>query len=425
MDVNTSVSPDLRRTLAQRACLPSIAALAMLVACAAPAAAQSVPSGSGLRAAVDSAWHRALESAEADSDVLRAAANRTAAQALVPASPALELSQRDERWAAERASSAGRETELAAAWPLWLPGQRALRAAAADAQSNAADAAIALGRWQVAGLVREAAWRIASGRDALRQAELQQQTLERLSSDVERRVRAGDLARADALAAQAEALGAATATADARLRLAEAERQWTLLTALPPPAGGRPAESPAASPPPLEAHPAWRHAESRREQARREQAAVLQDRRDPPELLLRYRQEAGAGDTRNSIGLGMRIPFGSDARNRPLEAQATGAVLVAERRLARLRDRLAVELALAADAREAAQQRLRDDEQRAALARERAQLSQRAFDAGEFGLPELLRTLSAAAAAQADLERSQAALGLARARLLQAQGLMP
>ena len=121
----------------------------------------------------------------------------------------------------------------------------------------------------------------------------------------------------------------------------------------------------------------------------------------------------------------MRIPFGSDARNRPLEAQASGAVLVAERRLARMRDRLAVELALATDAREAAQQRLRDDEQRAALARERAQLSQRAFDAGEFGLPELLRTLSAAAAAQADLERSQAALGLARARLLQAQGLMP
>ena len=424
--MNTFVPPAVRRALARCAGTPRAAALAVLVACAAPAVAQSAaPESGGLRAAVDSAWQHALESAEADSDALRAAASRAAARALLPASPALELSQRDERWAGERAPGAGRETELAAAWPLWLPGQKALRAAAADAQSSSAETAVAFGRWQVAGLVREAAWRVASGRDALRQAELQQQTLERLSSDVERRVRAGDLARADALAAQAEALGAATATADARLRLAEAERQWTLLTALQPPAGGRPAESPAASPPPLEAHPAWRHAESQREQARREQAAVLQDRRDPPELLLRYRQEAGAGDTRNSIGLGVRIPFGSDARNRPLEAQAAGAVRVAERRLARLRDRLAVELALATDAHEAARQRLRDDEQRAALARERAQLSQRAFDAGEFGLPELLRTLSAAAAAQADLERSQAALGLARARLLQAQGLMP
>jgi hypothetical protein len=62
---------------------------------------------------------------------------------------------------------------------------------------------------------------------ALRSAALQQ-----LQDDVERRVRTGDLSRADALAAQAERLAATAQQADAGQRLQAARSRWTLLTGL-------------------------------------------------------------------------------------------------------------------------------------------------------------------------------------------------
>jgi outer membrane protein TolC len=57
--------------------------------------------------------------------------------------------------------------------------------------------------------------------------------------------------------------------------------------------------------------------------------------------------------------------------------------------------------------------------------RERADLIGRSFDVGETPLPDLLRALAAAAEADAALAHHSAALGLARARLQQALGLLP
>ncbi len=61
---------------------------------------------------------------------------------------------------------------------------------------------------RLAGELREAAWQIAAANAELAQTDTQAQGLNQLADDVERRVRAGDLARADALAAQAEHLAA-------------------------------------------------------------------------------------------------------------------------------------------------------------------------------------------------------------------------
>ncbi|MFZ5542161.1 MAG: TolC family protein [Pseudomonadota bacterium] len=393
------------------------------------ASAQVSPSGApALRAAADAAWQRAVQAAEAEGQALRADASRVAAAGLLPAPPAIELSHRNERWT-DRAPGAGRETELAAALPLWTPGQRAARATAADAEAASARAALHFARWQIAGQVRELAWRIASARAELRHAMARQEALERLAADVDRRVKAGDLARADALAARAEALSARGQAAEAQWQLDTAERDWAAQVALPVP---EPAQMEEALPTgagrlDLEQHPQLQLAMRQLELAQRQQAAVAADRRDPPELLLRYRQETAGTDagTRNSVGVGLRIPLGTDARNRPLDAAAASAALVAQRQLEAARLQLVSALKQAQDAHAAAARRLSAARERAALERERAALVQRAFDAGEYGLPDLLRALAASAAAQADLERTQAALGLARARLLQAQGLTP
>src|SRR5256885_10806417 len=62
---------------------------------------------------------------------------------------------------------------------------------------------------------------------------------------------------------------------------------------------------------------------------------------------------------------------------------------------------------------------------RSALLSERAQLMERAFAAGEGALPETLRALSAAQDAAAAAKRQEAAVGLARAKVLQALGVTP
>ena len=153
----------------------------------------------------------------------------------------------------------------------------------------------------------------------------------------------------------------------------------------------------------------------------------MQSRRDPPELLLRYREESpGTGQTtQRSIGIGVRIPFGTDGRNAPLQAAALGELDVAETTELRLRERQEADLGLARSAMRNAARQLEDARDRAALLRERTQLIAKSFQAGEAPLPELLRAANAAAQADAALARQQAALGLSQAQLQQTLGLLP
>jgi outer membrane protein TolC len=370
--------------------------------------------------AVGAAWQRALSAAEAQGQQLRAEAARGAAQALLPAAPTVELSHRG----AGPGSSGARETDVATALPLWLPGQRSARLALADTDVALAQAHQRFTRWQLAAQVRETGWAVAAARSDARQAQLQFDAARQLADDVARRVHSGDLARSDALAADAEVMAAQATLTDTQLKLSEAQRRWTTLTGLAPPARDSLAEAPPAV---EEPHPEVRLAEAAIEQARRLGEHTRATRREPPELLLSLRREQDPGtvERRDTIGVGVRIPLGSVARNLPLEAQAASAQLVAERALEAARLRTGAELALAQEGLQAAQQRLQAQATREALTRERAQLFRRAFDAGEMSLPELLRANAAAATATTELERARVALDAARARLAQAQGITP
>ena len=150
-------------------------------------------------------------------------------------------------------------------------------------------------------------------------------------------------------------------------------------------------------------------------------------RRDAPELTIGVRQDhAGSGaGSEGSVVVGLRLPFGGDARNRPLESAALAELDVAQTRLQRLRERLESDVALAREAVRAAEAQREAGTTRARLLRERADLIGRSFDVGETPLPDLLRALAAAAEADAALAHHSAALGLARARLQQALGLLP
>jgi cobalt-zinc-cadmium efflux system outer membrane protein len=129
--------------------------------------------------------------------------------------------------------------------------------------------------------------------------------------------------------------------------------------------------------------------------------------------------------SQGSVVVGLRLPFGTDDRNRPLEAAALSELEVAQTHEHRLRERIETDTAAARDALRSAQAQLDADTTRAQLLRERSALIDKSFRAGETPLPELLRALAAAAQAGSAVARQTAVLGLARARLQQALGLLP
>lgn len=399
------------------------------LAIAQPAASTSssvAPAGVTISQAFEAAWLRAVQARESDAQGRRARAEQTAAASLWAAPPAVELNHLNDRL---HSNAGRRESEVGLVWPLWLPGQRDARAAAADAESKLADAGTQAARLRVAGQVREAAWKLSAAEAEVAAVAAQARYLKGIADDVQRRVQAGDLARADALAARAELLEASSVQSDAEQRLQAARAQWRTLTGLDAAAKVQipPTASLSIAALPAEEHPELRLAAQAVERARKRLDAVNLSRRDPPELSLKYREESpGYGEAaQRGIGIGLRIPFGTDSRNAPLQAAATGDLDVAESTEQRLRERHDADLALARSALQSAAQQFDATRDRAGLLRERAQLVDASFKAGETSLPDLLRAANAAAQADAALARQQAALGLAHAQLQQALGLLP
>ncbi|MBL8343856.1 MAG: TolC family protein [Rubrivivax sp.] len=393
-----------------------------------PADHASAPSASAgavtLRVALDAAWQRTVAARESDGQRRRAEAERSAAASLWAAPPALELSHRDDRL---QRNAGKRETGIGVAVPLWLPGQRSARAGTADAAVAQAQAAEQVARLRLAAELREAAWQIAALQAEATQADAQAQALKQLATDVERRVRAGDLARADALAAEAEHLAASALQTDVRLRLQAARARWTLLTGLtaaPDLPDGAPANGAHAS---TESHPELQLARQSTALAHQRVDLMRRSRRDAPELSVGLRQDVSgrAEASQGSVVVGLRLPFGTDDRNRPLEAAALAELDVAQTHEQRLGERLDSDIVAAREAQRSAEVQLDAETARARLLRERAALLNKSFRAGETALPELLRALAAATHADSAAARQTAALGLARARLQQALGRLP
>jgi outer membrane protein TolC len=318
-----------------------------------------------------------------------------------------------------------RETEIGVALPLWRYGARATAGQAAQAELDWSAAAEQAARLLVAGQVREALGQLAAVEAEQRLAVLQNQLLAELTDDVDRRVKAGDLAPADAMAARAEWLASKAQEAEAAQRLRSQLAQWQLLTGL-----AMAAQAESSTPAAFDlndAHPELQLAVRAVERAQRKLAAVQVQRSDAPELGVSLRQDrSGQGNpAQSSVGVALRMPFGTATYAQPRIAAALTEVDVALVQQQRTRDRLAAELELARSQLQAAEAQGRLEAQRAALLRERAGHVDKSFKAGESPLPELLRALNAAAQAEAANERQQAQLRLAQARLQQAQGLLP
>lgn len=376
-----------------------------------------------LRDVLDRVWERATQARVAEARRAEADAGRIGAESLMAGAPALSLAQRDDRFNQNRGV---REQEVGISVPLWLPGQRSAQLAFAARDAEDSEAAVTATRLALAGELRSVIWLYAGARA---EAELVRERLvlaEQLEASVAKREAAGDLARTDLLLAREETLAARGAMAAARTRERQAQERYRLLTGLD--------ELPARIEEPLAlaalmpaTHPRQRLAEAAAERARAGMQVARESRREAPELSVGVQQSRDdfASASRNSLRIGLTIPFATEGRNAPRIAAANSALIRAEaearQTIAELdggqREALAAldnaELAAAAA------------QERSALAAERLQLMQRAFDLGELSLVELMRVRSAANAARLESTQARIALSAAKANMNQAKGILP
>ncbi|KRC23915.1 transporter [Acidovorax sp. Root217] len=402
----------------------SMAAVALGWALAGSAALAQPPAPPlTLKALFDRAWERQPEAQSAALRRESAQAARSGASSFTAEPAALELSTKTDRPGSNQGS---REVELGVALPLWLPGERARKAALGDAEIKAVESRRLAAQLQLAASVREAWWALQRAQAEMGLAQDRLQNAQRLSADVARRFKAGDMSRAD----QTQADGA-VAQADAAVAEATGARD-VAQAALAVWGGGveladgaEPEAVPGAGLP--ADHPAVADWQDQAEVARRAADLAAVQTRANPELTVaatRGREQSGERYLQ-SFTVGLRVPLGGGDRARAKEAAARADALDAEVRARVEQDRLAADVA-AATARVKATQTQREAMTRhAALARDTRGFIDKAFRLGEADWPTRLRVELEAVQAERQLARARIDAAAAVSTLRQALGLLP
>lgn len=400
-----------------------------LAACAIASLAAFAAHAQTLALALDQAWSRAPQAIAFAAREAEAQARADVASGVLPAPPSVSLSTLNDKLGSDQGRQ---EWELELALPLWLPGQRAARENEAQRISDEVAARRRALRLQLAGELRDAWWALAAARAAALLADRRASTAAALESDVQRRVKAGDLARVDGNLAQGERLAAQAEQLEAAGALRIAEQAWRHLTGNPPPptlgaeppAGSTTTAATATAP---EDHPALASALAAMQVAQAKLGVADATRRDAPELALRYfRERATFNDGQaNAVGIKLTLPFSSGARTRQETAGLQADMAQADGELAQVKLRLALDAERAALDLEAARRQIGLARERRELGADTLRLAEKSFALGESGLPALLLARAAAYEAEAFLVRRQIAADAARSRLNQALGVLP
>lgn len=386
-----------------------------------------VAAAQSLSQAFEAAWERSPDGRAQAPRRTGAEARQAVAASLTPEPPSVELAARSDRF---NRDTGAQEVEVGLAVPLWLPGERGAAREVADAELAILDARQTLARLTLAGEVRELywSWRAAEIEGELARARHDNAT--QLAADVERRVRAGDLSRADQYQAQAALAAAEAAVAEAAANSSVLRRQLRALSGVPAAADGPLAmeiEPVAAADDSVAAHPLLVEANQRIALARGHRALAGAQSRANPELTIGTRRERAAFDApyEQSLQLALRIPFSSGSRNQAKLAEAHADQLAAESQQAVDRERIAADIAGAQDRLAAARTRLAAAEKRARLLQEIRGFLEKAFRLGEADLPSRLRVELESFEAARQEARSRIELAQAISRLRQALGLLP
>ncbi len=447
------------------------------VAAAAAATAEPAAStpGLSLRQTFEQAWSRQPELVSLSARREAAEAGRRAAASWSAEPASVELNGTSDQ---PLGSGLGRrDIEAAVTVPLWLPGERQRSGRLAEAESGALDARQQAARLKLAAVVRNAWW---AARRAVVQVDLARDRLlhtGQLAADVARRFTAGDLSRADQVSADAAVAQAestlAEATADqlgARSALVallgdgvsaspgnDGARTTRLAGSTNTQASGQmgeqtpdrsagsestaqravqPRVDPVVEPMPdvpadltgtVRSHPALAELLARAEVGRlAAELAAVQTRSNPELRLATTRERGQAGEAyRQSVSVGVRLPFGASPRADARAAAARAEMLEADSLVAIERARLAGEIDAARARVDASRQQLDAAQRRARLTGDLRGFVDKAFRLGESDLPSRLRVEAEAAEAERLSARARVDLAAAVSTLRQALGLLP
>lgn len=412
-----------------RMILTASAVLALVLG-GAPSRAQnsaSVSSPLTLQQAFDQAWERQPEARALAQRRDASQALRQAAQAWTPEPAALEASVRSDRLNARQGA---RELEFGVAVPLWLPGERQRTQDLADAQSRGTDAQALLAQWQLAQVLRDAWWTLRRDQEELAAADARWQASQRLAADVARRVKAGELSKADQHQADGAAATAQGEYAQMRAKSFASEQSLRALLGLALDAPLQLAEDAESEPAPDTTgltHPQSQALQAKSLAAKSAAAlARVQSRGNPELTLLQTRERAARGEASSgSVTVGLRFPIGSSDKHRAAIASAGAEQIEAEVAAEREQERLEAAVRSARAALEAARTVLATATERARLAAETRDFFDKSFRLGETDLPTRLRVELEAATAQRERARARIELHHAIATLRQAMGLLP
>ena len=407
---------------------------ALLALSATAACAQNVPTtapSTTLKQAFDAAWTHQPEALAENMRLEAGHARRLSAESWTAEPPSIEIAGKTDQL--DR-NEGGREFEVGITVPLWLPGERSAAGALAEAETRASTSRSLAAKLRTANAVRNAYW---EWQRASINADLARARLEKfrdLASDVARRVKAGELARADQHQADGAVAGAEASLAEAESALAAAllgVRALTGSTTLklapghtslePEPSAPLDSERPDAQ------HPVVSELLDRSEVARRAVTLASTQRRANPELTFATTRERGAfGDAwQQTVTVGVRIPFGSESRNRASVATANADAIEAEAQLALERQRVLGDIEAARSRVKSARAQIAAAERRSQLAGESRTFFQKAFRVGEVDLPARLRLELDAAEADRQLSGARIEFAAAISALRQAMGLLP
>jgi outer membrane protein, heavy metal efflux system len=253
---------------------------------------------------------------------------------------------------------------------------------------------------------------------------------EQLASDIERRLRAGDVARLDALQAQANTVQAKGQAAQALALKQRLLAQWTAATGLsqiaplPPASPDLPSATNAAIPP---QHPGLLAARAQLALAQAKLRLSETDTRDPMELALGITRERSAfgAAAESNLRVALRIPLGNDNRNMPRITAARTEVTHAQAELDTTERQLLLDISTAIGAVQTSQALYKTMQERAQIAAQSQSLITRAYSLGERDLQARLRADSERYEADLAAMRALAEQSRAAAQLQQALGLLP
>lgn len=372
-----------------------------------------------LHEALESAWNRQPAQRAQIARLSELEAKRQATTNLTPQPASISLGQRSD----QIGSNVGqRQSDIELSAPLWLPGQRNSQREVVEAETSRFSATQTYTKWRLAGEVRDLLWttRLAqSEKDLANQRVLSAQ---KLLSDVERRVNAGELAKVDANRVNVELQTANIALKDAEAQVFRALQQFNALTGVT----NLPQEPEVLSEQKSENHPQRLAAQSLL-LAQKRLDLIRSTLRDAPELSLGMtRQKDIANDPyNNSVSLKLKIPFSSSAINqqRLSGVQAEQAEADAEQGLETAR--IKAEISSARFELDQANATVAIAESRFNTALDTQQLLDRSFNLGESDLPTRLLAEAARFEAERSLIKARLEAGRAISKVNQALGVLP